>query len=692
MVRALHKTNRNTFNIAFVLLFLTGSMFLTGSVCFGQKFTRSEKQTIDSLNVIITENEVSDTTLASAYLGLSEILYVHNVDTVLVLCEKAISICRENLGRAEIGKAERNTFSRILAGSLNNIGYVYYRHGDVKNSQKYYYESLTIEEELNNKEGIATSMANMGLIYLTQGDTAGALDYFTKCLVIEQEIGNKHGIATIMNNLGTIYSNMDQWKVAIQYYHQSLEIDRTIQNREGIATSLNNIGILYSKLGIPDTALLYFSESLAVAEALDDQPLVATVLSNIAEVHWNIGEVNEAKVSAEKALRISTEMGIPDNIGKAARILSYVAEKENRHREALEMYQLHVQMVDSISNSQTRRETIKMQTKHEYEQKHLRDSLRNAEQKRLADLQHTKTIREKNIITYSVVAVLTMAIVFLVFVYNRLKVTRKQKQIIEETNEQIVSSINYAKHIQTALLKSEEYVTQSLPPHFVLFLPKDIVSGDFYWLLEKENFMYLAVADCTGHGVPGAFLTMLGTSFLNEILSVKDTIRPSDILNELRDKFIKELSQTGKRGENLDGMDISLIRLNRQTLEAEWAGANNPLYIVHPNGTFEMIKGDKQAIGFNTNPQPFQNHAIQLKEGDAIYLFSDGYADQFGGPGNRKFGYKRLQEMFLKCAAQSMEEQKRVVTGTLKDWIEASDEERIDDVCVIGMRITKITS
>jgi serine phosphatase RsbU (regulator of sigma subunit)/hemin uptake protein HemP len=276
-----------------------------------------------------------------------------------------------------------------------------------------------------------------------------------------------------------------------------------------------------------------------------------------------------------------------------------------------------------------------------------------------------------------------------------------QKEALQLKNTEITDSILYARRIQRALLPAEEKVSTNLPDHFVLFRPKDIVSGDFYWAKENkpENLWYVAAADCTGHGVPGAFLTMLGNSFLNEILSSGAPLTPAQVLNPLREKFIHELGQTGRTGENKDGMDVSLIRLNLKTLELQWSGANNPLWIINPNRSHwpekavffgdDMegieIKPDKQPIGYTDNPLPFTNHSVQLKKGDLIYIFTDGYADQFGGQKGKKFKSRSLKKLLLSIQHLSLNEQKKKLEENFEKW--KGDLEQVDDVCIIGVRI-----
>lgn len=255
---------------------------------------------------------------------------------------------------------------------------------------------------------------------------------------------------------------------------------------------------------------------------------------------------------------------------------------------------------------------------------------------------------------------------------------------VERKHKEVLDSINYAKGIQVAMLKSDAQDAPHLPKHFVLFKPRDVVSGDFYWSYEIENYWYVASVDCTGHGVPGAFLTMLGCAFLNEICS-RSILTPAQILDQLRDKIIKELSGNGSVK---DGMDISLCRINinnsKNNVEVQWAGANNPLWYIQKDEVIE-IKADKQPIGYYEIIKPFTNHTIKLNEGDYLYLFTDGYADQFGGPMDKKFKYKPLIELIKNTASANMNEQKLKLKEAFENW--KGKQEQTDDVCIVGIRI-----
>jgi serine phosphatase RsbU (regulator of sigma subunit) len=272
---------------------------------------------------------------------------------------------------------------------------------------------------------------------------------------------------------------------------------------------------------------------------------------------------------------------------------------------------------------------------------------------------------------------------------NRLVLLQKQevvtqREIIEEKNRNIMDSIHYAKRIQDALLKQQDHITVTLPEHFVLFIPKDVISGDFYWSHQKGNYWFVAAADCTGHGVPGAMMSMLGIAFLNEITSEENILTPAQILNRLRNKVIKELGQESETHASRDGMDISLMQYDLDNKTFRWAGANNPLWIVRNNNVME-IKPDKQPIGIHPRISDFNNHEVSLLKGDIIYLLTDGFADQFGGSQGKKFKYKKLKESLLSIQQSTMSVQKEKLNKVFQEW--KGDHEQTDDLTLIGIRI-----
>ena len=259
-----------------------------------------------------------------------------------------------------------------------------------------------------------------------------------------------------------------------------------------------------------------------------------------------------------------------------------------------------------------------------------------------------------------------------------------QKKALEEKNKEITDSITYAKKIQSALIPSEDEFNSHFKESFVLFKPKDIVSGDFYWITKKDNKLFFVTGDCTGHGVPGAFMTMLCISYMDEIINEKSITEPCDILNALRDRLIQTLKQTGTAGENKDGMDAVLCRLDLSTNTLCYAAANNSLYILRNSELIEH-KGNKQPCGFHHEINSFEQKEIKLQSGDSVFAFTDGFPDQFGGPKGKKFKYKQLEQLVISNKNSTFKEQKMILENSFDNW--RGDLEQIDDVCIVGIKI-----
>jgi len=259
-----------------------------------------------------------------------------------------------------------------------------------------------------------------------------------------------------------------------------------------------------------------------------------------------------------------------------------------------------------------------------------------------------------------------------------------QKNELKEKNREIIASLRYAKKIQSSLLPCEDVLATTVSESFTIFMPKDIVSGDFYWVYKTNDYLYCAVADCTGHGVPGAFMSLLGISFLNQILSEMGTVAPSLILDRLRILIVDVFKQQGN--EIKDGMDVILIALNTKTLKCQYSGANNSLYFVrHLSSEFEELLPDKMPIGLYENMSPFTNKTIQLAKGDILYLRTDGFEDQFGGPQDKKFLSGHLKDLLLNICKKTMVEQKEILLTTFDKW--KDDSFQIDDVTLLGLKV-----
>ena len=366
-----------------------------------------------------------------------------------------------------------------IATSLNNIGEIYNSLGDISKAIEYYFKSLKIEEEINNKKGIAYSFHNIGLIYENQGDLVKALDYYSKSLKIKEEINDKMGIAYSLNNIGNTYDKKGNLLLCLKYMNQSLKIREEMNDKMGIAVALHNIGYVHDKQNNNQEALNYLNRSLKIFEELKDKQWIAFTTNKISLVLLEEGHVIEANNYAIASLQTAKELGYPLNILRAASALSKIYKKQNKFKEALAMYELEIQMRDSMNNAETKKASIKKQFQYQYEKKAAADSVKNVEEQKVKNAQLTAQqaqLKQEKTQRYALYGGLVLVIVFCGFVYNRFRLTQKQKHIIEkqkvivdeaylqleEKNKEVMDSIHYAKRIQTALLPSEFFITKQL--------------------------------------------------------------------------------------------------------------------------------------------------------------------------------------------------------------------------------------
>ena len=581
-----------------------------------------------------------------------------------------------------------------IAGSLNNIASVYYKLGQIKEALEYFSRNLKVYEEIGFKKGIATSLNNIGAIYDEQGQLKEALDYYSRSLKIQEEIGGRSGIARSLNNIGVAYKNQGQGTEALEYFNRSFKIFEEIGNKLEIANSLHNIGVIYKTQSQLKEAMDYLSHSLKIREEIGDNEGIAGSLINIGDILHKQGQLKEALAYSLKSLTISQQIGSPERIKYAASLLSKIYERKSEGMKALEMYKLYIIMKDSINNEETQKASAQQQAKYAYEKQKVLDDAAHEKQKVVDAAEHDKLLaveQEENekqqILTLATAGGLGLVVVFLFFVMNRLKVTRKQKavieqqkEVVEEAHQEIKDSITYAKRIQSAILPPIKVVKEYLKESFILYKPKDVVAGDFYWMEQKNGKVLFAAADCTGHGVPGAMVSVVCNNALNRSVREHGLTDPGEILNKTREIVVQEFKKSEE--EVKDGMDIAICSL--EGMKLQYAGAHNPLWIIR-NGKIIETKANKQPIGQFDNPEPYTTHSFDLEKGDAIYIFSDGYVDQFGGERGKKFKAKAFRELLLSIQDKPMEEQKKTIDETFETW--KGDLEQIDDVCVIGVRV-----
>lgn len=596
---------------------------------------------------------------------------------------------------------EEIDFKSGIGESLNNIGFIYQLRGDINRSLDYYLKAIKIFEQINDKKNEAYLINNIAFLYQGQGDTTRALDWYLKSLRLAQKINDKPGISGAYNNLAVIALNKGDAAKALDYSQKSLAIRQQTGDKKGVSASLNNIGSAYEKMddlnnGDYTRALKYYYEAFEIRKAINDKNAVARSYNSIGSIYFKQKKYALALENAEQGYKLCKQLGFPIQISASAKLLYKIYKQINKPVNALEMHELFIHMRDSINNEETRKSSTKKQFQYEYDKKVTADSVRTAEEKKTIAVQ----LKQEQTQRYALYGGLLLVLVFAGFMFNRFKITQKQKvvieqqkHVVEEKQKEIVDSITYAKRLQEAILPAEIHWSNNFKNGFVFYKPKDLVAGDFYWLEKVNDLVLFAVADCTGHGVPGALVSVVCSNALNRsVLEFKIT-EPGKILDKTRELVIATFEKSGE--EVKDGMDISLCCLNTKTKELLWAGANNPLWYLsspfekgdgqRPGDLMQEIKPDKQPIGKYALQTPFTTHKVQLNAGDTIYLFTDGLADQFGGAQGKKFKYKRLKELLLNNKNATMDEQKAILENAFTAW--KGQLEQVDDVCVIGMTL-----
>ncbi len=581
---------------------------------------------------------------------------------------------------------------KSIALCHGHLGDIHTLQGNYADALKEYLIALSTNEEIHNKHGIAHHLGTVGNIYYYQGNLQQALNYYEKSLDLLRELGEKEKMPSELTNCGVIHRQMNKPEEAMKDYKQALNIARESGDKKSMGEIYHHLGILDQSLKKYEEALVYFHLAISLQKEMNDIGGEADTYSEVAHTESESGHQAEALLDFEKALelaKISTSKESQKNVYAG---MADVYEKLKNYPKAYEFFVRSTQIKDSLVNSDNNKQIAQMNALYQSEKKDKEIQLNEAElKKQKAEAEKQASQQRVFVIGFILVACVALFILaFAIYIFRSYRQKQKahriialQKALVDEKNKDITDSINYAKRIQEAVLPSDSLRQKLFPESFILFLPKDIVSGDFYWFSEKNGKKIIAAVDCTGHGVPGAFMSMIGNAFLNEIVNERGITTPALVLDQLREMIIASLKQ--QESDNKDGMDITLVSIDLVHNKLEYAGANNPLWIVR-NGNLEEIKATKQPIGlYGDQKQPFINHSVELHDGDTFYLFTDGYADQFGGEKGKKFKYKTLQEKLISISSCSPSEQKDILQNTFLDWKGVL--EQVDDVCVIGIKV-----
>jgi tetratricopeptide (TPR) repeat protein len=626
-----------------------------------------------------------------------------------------------------------------LASAYNNMGLIFFREGKYTEALENHHLSLELAQKMGNKKSIAASYNSIALVYQDLGDYAEALQYGFSSLTLEEEIQDKKGIAGTYGNLGVVYHYMGNDSAAIRYFKYTLNIMTELQDKAGMAFSYNNIGGIQVVMGKYDEALENFNKSLELKIALGQKRGVGAVHVNMGDMFLDKGDFDKALENYTEAASIFEKSGDVDGLTECKIDFGIIftkqgkfADAEKNFNEALVLaqgkkskneiknvylglseldsakkdfsaayvhYKLYTSEKDSIQNEENTQKSTRAEMTYDFDKKMAQEK---AAQEKL-DVQHDAESKNQRNIIYFGSGILLLVLVFAFYAYR--SYLQKQKanvelddknhkienayKIIEHKNTEITDSINYAKKIQQSILPDQQDFLAAFPASFVFHRPKDIVGGDFYFLNTVGGKKFLAVADCTGHGVPGAFMSLVGSREL--LLANEKSNSVAEILSHLN-RGMKATLKQNQLDRTKDGMDAALISVelgvrSSEFLKMSYAGANRPLWIYRKEkNEMEEIKPTKVAIGgFTPDDQIFQQHEIELMKGDIVFIFSDGYADQFGGDKGKKMTTKKFREFLLANSATEMNPMKNLLEQSFDQW--RGSVEQIDDVLVIGIKV-----
>jgi len=528
---------------------------------------------------------------------------------------------------------------------LNYLGNVYDNYGEYQKGLSLCYEALKYVPDTEFKEVEGDLYSTIGLIMSRISDFEGSIENYKKSFAIRKKLKNEPAMASSLNLMARTYALNNQLSLSEDFYQQAIKLRKDINETGALPWSYIGLASLYEKKNDFDTAKLYYNKSLESNLNFPDKRCSLHCFFGLSRIYLKTNNLEEAKINIDKTLQIAEKLNANLILYEGYEILSEYFEKLGMTDEAYASFKKFHQIRESVLNAQTHSILKNQQVSFEIE-KIQKD----------AEIYQLRNIELKN-------------------AYD----------ILNQRTRDILDSIDYAKKIQNALFVPIDYFQTLFPESFIINKAKDIVSGDFYWCYSYGNRNYVVVADCTGHGVPGGFMSILGISLLNEIVNSFHDLSVDELLNELRRRVIKSLRQSMMISSVKDGMDIAVCCIDKELNQLEFAGAFNPLYIIKDNALTE-ISATRMPIGINDDTeQLFTRHCIPLEKGMTVYMFSDGFADQFGGPEGKKLKSKNFKELILKFSNEPMAVQQTKLLGFLADWVKGY--EQLDDIMLMGIRL-----
>jgi tetratricopeptide (TPR) repeat protein len=635
-------------------------------------------------------------------------------------------------------------YTKGIAASYKNLGIIEECTGNYGLAKNYYAKALSIEQSMHNLKGVATTLANMGNLDQLTSDYIQAIEKYLAALKIFDEIGEKQLLAYSYGNISIIYLRMKEFEKANLYNQKCLDLSVNLENIASQANCYSLKGSILADQNFYKEAIDAYTKGVALYNSIDDTLSNATLYCSMVDCYLGLNKIKEAKNFLNRAMNIDMALQNKDGMASNHYLLSKILLLENKVNEAhkigqialkeaqglkekklqaditkllaecnekldsntlaIDYYKQHIQLKDSLISNKKIRQLAYAEADYSLHKK-----IEKSEHKAiLADKElaqkekHLSKAKDKNNKMAVSIILCFFIIVWVGKSYSRTKKDKNKlvKEIADETenknslilenhvvtekNREVTKSIEDAKRLQQAILPPDKIVKQYLDQSFILYLPKDIVAGDFYWMHTDGDWVWFAACDCTGHGVPGAMLTLVCHEALNKAVKEMKAQNPAQALDYASLLIEEHFNKEGNPISIADGMDASLCLLHTKTNELFWAGANNPLWVFRKHILLEY-KADKQPVGKYEYRKNFTLHKINLEMNDAIYIFSDGFADQFGGLVGKKMMKKRFEATLLSLQAHHMEDQKQELITYFQNW--KQEAEQVDDVLVMGYRL-----
>ncbi len=593
-------------------------------------------------------------------------------------------------------KIAENLKDDVYIGKFSsNLGVIYDEQGNYTKALKSYFKGLRVAEAHQDNKAKVDVLINISTIYFQQQNLKLAIENAKKALdLLKTKVKDEIGEVTCLGNLAEFYFFEAKYTQALKYAEESKEIAQRITDKMGLVTAYRVIGQIKTKRKKYHEALRYYGIGRDMSIEINDKQGASNLEREIALIHSEMKAYDTALKYARKSLSDAKEIGAAEETKKGLQALSTIFKAKGDIDSSYHYYQKYVKLKDKLFGDKNAREIASVRAEFDLEKKQNKiDLLTKDNDLKEARNQRHQIVRNVFIIGFIVILIISFML------YRNILQKQRTNQLLQNKNEEInrknikinaqheaiTSSINYAQRIQKAILPLEEQIANMVDEYFIYNKPRDIVSGDFYWVVEHQGKFFFSVIDCTGHGVPGAFMSMLGNTALTNIVLQQGITKPHEILNHLSKDidFILQQHVT----QNSDSMDMALCMVDYENNILEYAGANNPMICIQ-NGQMNVVKADRMPIGKEQidMARSYTLHTIDISVPTVVYLFSDGYQDQFGGKDGKKFRSGRLRQLLMDIHRQPLTKQRMLLEQNMDEWMEQGDKVQVDDMLIMGVK------